>query len=1005
MSEKLQPRAHIRCIIVVFILAVFFCFPHSAFAGGPKYIAGTTYFNSDISGIPLTWLGGAITYYTDQGNLSSFMSEASADALVADAWSQWASIPTVALTATRSGQLAEDVSGANVSVNPDGSINLPPDITPGSVATPVAIVYDNDGSVTDALLGAGAGASDSCFTNAVYGGLDNFGPDAHFLHALIVMNGNCAQGSAQLPDMEYRLVRTMGRVLGLDWSQLNLNVITGGPVRPTADEYNGFPVMHATDPPSCVPISLCYSNNGQTNPYQPKLDDRAALGRLYPVTSQNISSFSGKQITSLTSSRIHGTVFFAASNGQPAQGMQGVNVVARWIDPSTGLRSGVNAAASVSGFLFTGDAGNMISGPSDASGQPFSNFGGMDPAVEGFFDLAGLQIPNGAQTGQFQLSVEPIDPLWSQNVGPYGPLQVKPSGSFQPIAVTVSLGGDLQQDIVMQSSAIQQMNGFGPSNYASPARLPAGGNWSGSLNAHGETDYFWFNAQSNRTLSVILTAIDEFGTAVQEKVQPVAGMWALSDPGISPAPAFTPSAFNTIFSAETRLDATLLQSTVFRLGIADYRGDGRPDYRYHAQVFYGDNIFPARASVRGNTAIAIQGLGFLTNTGVAIGTANPILNAVTAGQMLIHAPAMPDGIQDVVLTDVTSGGSSTMSGVLTYGAGPSDMILLLPGPNPAIPVGGQPFNPIRVQVLASDRITPVEGASVVFTSFPTVAFSACGGSASCLVLTDQSGLAVTNLTVLTPGAITITAQLAPASYVNPQQVQTTVVGRSTALDISLSSSSAFIAQGATLNLPITARVLSNGSPLGGRAVNYLVTKGSGGFTASTVNTDSNGYATATLQLNSLTSDVAISACTTGTIACAIWNATAVPTDELLLEPVSGVTQVVNVGNGFVPVAVRVTDQASPPDAVQGASVFFESLTGRSPNNAPVLWLEQTGISQPTVPVILDQSQTIISSDVNGIASSQPTAGSIAGPILILGGASVGNLTLTFGLQSLSPPTN
>ncbi len=244
MSEKLQPRAHIRCIIVVFILAEVLCLPHFAFAGGPKYIAGTTYFNSDISGIPLTWLGGAITYYTDQGNLSSFMSEASADALVADAWSQWASIPTVALTATRSGQLAEDVSGPNVSVNPDGSINLPPDITPGSVATPVAIVYDNDGSVTDALLGAGAGASDSCFTNAVYGGLDNFGPDAHFLHALIVMNGNCAQGSAQLPDMEYRLVRTMGRVLGLDWSQLNLNVITGG--------RSDRPPTNTTVSPSCT---------------------------------------------------------------------------------------------------------------------------------------------------------------------------------------------------------------------------------------------------------------------------------------------------------------------------------------------------------------------------------------------------------------------------------------------------------------------------------------------------------------------------------------------------------------------------------------------------------------------------------------------------------------------------------------------------------------------------------------------------------------------------------
>jgi hypothetical protein len=380
-----------------------------------------------------------------------------------------------------------------------------------------------------------------------------------------------------------------------------------------------------------------------------------------------------------------------------------------------------------------------------------------------------LQIPNGAQSAQYQLSVEAIDPLWSQDVGPYGPLQVQPSGTFQPIIVTVALGGDTQQDVLMQASAIQKLNWFGPTTYASPAPLPAGGNWTGSLNAFGEIDYFWFNAQSNRTLSVIVTALDEFGATVQSKLQPVAGMWALSDPGTSPAPAETPSAFNTSFFGETRLDAGLLQSTAFRLGIADYRGDGRPDYRYHARVFYGDSIFPARASAGANTPIAIQGLGFLANTAVGIAAANPPLVAISAKQMLINAPPMADGIQDVVLSDAATGGSSTMTGVLTFGAGPTDTIVLLPGPNPAIPVGGQITNPIRVQVLASDGKTPVPGASVFFTSAPAVAFSACGGGASCTVLTDQSGEATTGLTVLTSGGITITAKLAPASYTNPSR--------------------------------------------------------------------------------------------------------------------------------------------------------------------------------------------------------------------------------------------
>jgi hypothetical protein len=977
-------------------------FPPGAFAGGPKYVAGTTYFNSGTSGTPLSWSQGLLNYYTDRGNLSPILPGAGADAFVADALSQWTSIPTAAVSAVRVGQLAEDVSGANVSVNPDGSINIPADIEPGALTTPVGIVYDADGSVTDALLGQGAGATESCFNNAAYGGVDNFGRDTHYLHALIILNGNCAQSSAQLPDMEYRLVRVLGRVLGLDWSQLNLNVITGAP-KATADDYIGFPVMHAADSVNCVPISLCYSNNGQTNPYAPKLDDQAALARLYPVTSQNAASFPGKRLFSSNTARIHGTVYFEGSVGQPEQGMQGVNVVARWIDPSTGLPSRARAATSVSGFLVTGNAGNAISGLNDGTGQPFTNFGSADAALEGFFDLAGLQIPNGAKSAQYQLSVEALDPVWSEGVGPYERLQVQPSGTFQPVIVAVTLGGDTQQDLIMQSSAIEKENWFGPTSFASPAGLPIGGDWTASLSTYGEADYFWFNAQGNRTLSVILTALDEFGVTTQNKIQPVAGMWALSDPPISPAPAETPSAFNTSVFGETRLDATLLQSTAFRVGIADYRGDGRPDYRYHARVFYGDNIFPGRASVAGNTPIAIQGLGFLANTAVGIAAANPSLVAISAKELLIHAPPMADGIQDVVLTDASTGASSTMIGVLTYGAGPADTLSLLSSPNPAIPVGGHLVNPIRVQVHASDERTPVPGASVFFTASPSVAFSACGGGPSCTVLTDQSGQAATGLTVLTNGGTTITAQLAPASYANPQQVQTTIVGRSTALDISLSPAFAFVAQGATLNLPITARILSNGAAVSGKAVNYSVMKGSGTFSSATVLTDVNGYATSNLQVVTVAGDVEVSACVAPVNSpCQIWNATAVPVGALQLQPVSGNIQVLGVGAGFAPVTVRVTDQATPPDPVLGASVFFQSVVGRSPDGQPILWIAQSGISQPTIPVILAQSEVALISDVNGLASVQPTAGGIQGPVVVLGAASAGPATINFQLQSLSP---
>ena len=303
--------------------------PLLAFAGGPKYIAGVSFFAPETTGTPLIWAGGTINYYTDQGNLSPILQGPNADVFVAAAFNQWTAIPTAAISAIPAGQLAEDVSGANFFLNSNGTVNMPADILPTAINTPVAVVYDFDGSVTDAVLGQGAGGASNCFTNAVFGGVDNFGVNAQFLHALIVLNGNCLQSTSQLPDVQYRLVRLIGRVLGLDWSQVNVNVLTRQPSPGPAD-YSGFPLMHAVDIPSCVPISLCYPNASQ-----PKIDDVAALSRLYPVTVQNLSDFPGKHLFFENTIRIHGSVYFADAAGQAAQPMQGVNVVARWVDPTT----------------------------------------------------------------------------------------------------------------------------------------------------------------------------------------------------------------------------------------------------------------------------------------------------------------------------------------------------------------------------------------------------------------------------------------------------------------------------------------------------------------------------------------------------------------------------------------------------------------------------------------------------------------------------------------------
>jgi len=262
MTRGLAFTARLFLLRLALAAAIVVVFALLSRAGGPKCVAGTSYFDPTVTGQPLVWPQGLITYYTDQGDLSPVLPNASANTFVAGAFSVWTSAPTAALTATSGGQLAEDVNGTNVYRNADGTISMPTDIQSTATGTPVGVVYDYDGSVTDALLGSGAGGSSQCFSNAVFGGDDNYGSLATYQHALIVINGQCALQSSQLTDVQYRLVRVIGGVLGLGWSQVNVNVQTGSP-HPTSDDFAGFPVMHYTDAQNCVPITLCYAN-----PYQ-----------------------------------------------------------------------------------------------------------------------------------------------------------------------------------------------------------------------------------------------------------------------------------------------------------------------------------------------------------------------------------------------------------------------------------------------------------------------------------------------------------------------------------------------------------------------------------------------------------------------------------------------------------------------------------------------------------------------------------------------------------------
>jgi len=964
--------------------AIIFCFALLSHAGGPKYVAGTTYFVSTVTGQPLIWGQGQVTYYTDQGDLSPVLLNADANAFVASAFSLWTSVPTAALAVTDGGQLAEDVNGSNVIRNSNGTLTEPADIQPTATSTPVGIVYDYDGSVTDALLGSGAGDAGQCFYNAAFGGVDNFGPDGDFLHALVVINGQCALQSTQLPDVEYRLLRVLGSVFGLGWSQLNVNVITGNPPA-TPDDYAGFPLMHDVDPLNCVPITFCYPS-----PNELSSDDQAAISRLYPVTAANQSNFPGSQIFSATTARIHGSVYFVDPAGSATLGMQGVNVVARWIDPSTGQPSGQFAVSSVSGFLFCGDAGNPVTGLTDPLGTAYSEFCPTDQSVEGFFDLAGLPFPGGIASAQYQLTVEGLDAIWSIGVVPYAPLQVAPSGSFQPIILTVVPGVDIDQDILMSGSAQPVPQWAASETWANPAVVPTGGDWLGSVSAYGNLPWFSLPAQANRTLSVAITSLDESGNPSERKVQPVIGMWPVSAPQTSPPGAFTPSSFNTGIWGLTRLDAQILTASTFLIGISDWRGDGRPDYHYHAHVLYADAVTPARLGVNGG-AIAVTGTGFAPGLTAAVGSTSATPLAVGAGDMIVALPPQADSVQTITISDPISGAFSTMTGVITFGAAASDNIALGRGTNPSTPVGTQANNPITVHVVAAGGVIPVAGATVNWSASNNAALSACAGTSSCSVLTDESGNASTWITPAVSGSSTLTATLAPGAYPSSKSVSTTVVGTETTLAIGLTSPYTWVAAGASLTLPLTARVMDDASPIGGDTVNYTVALGSGALSSSSAITNGNGYAAVTLTLTNLAAQVQVSACVApNNSPCQSFYITPVAANLLRMQPVAGAGQAITLGRPFHPVIVRVTDSASPPDLVLGATVAFQTTIMRPAGSAPAGGSGGTAAANPALPVILSVTQTSAPSDANGQASLAPSTGGFSGPLEIQVSATAGS---------------
>ena len=139
------------------------------------------------------WSGGVVNYYIDQGPLNSQISNQQATAMVDAAAALWSAVPTAGvllITPVRSTRMsmAPILSPATGICRAFRRCAL-------SDRFPLAVIYDADGSVINALFGAGASDPTSCQNNGVLAWLDNIQPDATIAHAVILLNGLCATNS------------------------------------------------------------------------------------------------------------------------------------------------------------------------------------------------------------------------------------------------------------------------------------------------------------------------------------------------------------------------------------------------------------------------------------------------------------------------------------------------------------------------------------------------------------------------------------------------------------------------------------------------------------------------------------------------------------------------------------------------------------------------------------------------------------------------------------------
>jgi hypothetical protein len=871
--------------------------PSLMLAGGPRLVAGSSYFDPSAMGKPIRWASGQINYYVDQGPLSGTVAHTQAVAMVDAAAALWSAVPTAAVALVDKGSLMEDVSGFN-GVAGNGNLLQPADVASAAISWPIAVIFDADGSVIDAILGAQASDPTGCNTNGVVAWTDNINTDATVAHAAIVLNGRCTDTANRLQMMTFLLERAFGLVLGMGHSQVYSDALR----QMRSDEAQAWPVMQPL-------AGVCGPTGGRCIPNLNTLqfDDIAELNRLYPVTADNQAAFPGKMLTAQNTVSIQGNIAFRAGTG-----MQGVNVVAVPLD-ANGNPMARYTVTAVSGALFRGNHGNPVTGWTDGDGTPLSQYGSTDPAVQGSFDLSYLPLPPGMASATYQLTFETIDPLYIMQmaVGPYYWGSPDRSGTLSPMTVTeLAAGGEKNLAINVGDSAA---GGYSDaiSTEQAPRLVPTSGFWSGRLSQVGQADWFNFPVLGNRLLTVVTQAVNELGLPTNNKAMPSIGVWDGFDAVGAASVGYGPG-FNGFAVGETWLRIATEGDDVLRVGIADIRGDGRPDYAYNGWVLYADSVEPSHLPLSGGP-IVIRGMGFRANDTVLVGGKAAQVTSVSPNEITAIAPAAKGttGSADVEVDDLSLlYASAIIGGGVSYDAGSEDSLALVTAPSNTIPIGVP--TAFTVTVLGGD-LKPAGAVTVTYRVQSGTAKLSCGSS-SCPVTTGGDGGANMNIT-----AVDGTRSVVVASLTGGASLKTSFTGGTSPTLAALTPSLSVVA-GAAVTWTTQALVLKDGAPESGQAVAWQAGSGISAGSGASATSNASGIAAKALTAGPLSAGASAtaSACVNGTASCVTFTATGAQPESATVEAVSGVQQSIGVGSTPAQIVLRVRDSAGNPMA--GATV-------------------------------------------------------------------------------------